>query len=80
LAVYFSPPLQLQIAQFSKPNTTTFSRSRRPSTILQMIITQLDLPEIPIMICTNSFSLYECLMKFGITQEKRLIIDIMALR
>jgi hypothetical protein len=31
LAVYFSPPLQLQIAQFSKPNTTTFSRSRRPS-------------------------------------------------
>jgi hypothetical protein len=38
LAVYFSPPLQLQIAQFSKPNTTTFSRSRRPSILLSKIV------------------------------------------
>jgi hypothetical protein len=45
-----------------------------------MITTQLDLPEIPIIICTNSFSLYECLVKLGTTQEKRLIIDIIALR
>jgi hypothetical protein len=49
-------------------------------TTLQMIITQLDLPKIPIMICTNSFSLYECLVKLGTTQKKRLMIDIMALR
>jgi hypothetical protein len=49
-------------------------------TTLQMITTQLDLPEILIMICTNSFLLYECLVKLGTTQEKRLIIDIMALR
>jgi hypothetical protein len=49
-------------------------------TILQMIITQFDLLEIPIMIYTNSFLLYECLIKLGITQEKRLMIDIMALR
>jgi hypothetical protein len=46
----------------------------------QIIITQLDLPEIPMMIYTNSFLLYECLMKLGTTQEKRLMIDIMALR
>jgi hypothetical protein len=44
-----------------------------------MIITQFDMPEIPIIICTNSFLLYECLIKLGTTQEKRLIIDIMAL-
>jgi hypothetical protein len=47
---------------------------------LQIIITQLNLPEIPIMICTDLFSLYECLVKLGTTQEKRLMIDIMALR
>jgi hypothetical protein len=50
------------------------------STTLQMITTQLDLAEIPMVICTDSFSLYECLVKLGTTQEKRLMIDIMALR
>jgi len=30
--------------------------------------------------CTNSFSLYEYLVKLGTTKEKRLMIDIMALR
>jgi hypothetical protein len=38
------------------------------------------LPEIPLIICTNSYSLYECIVKLGITQEKRLIIDIISLR
>jgi hypothetical protein len=50
------------------------------SIILQIIITQFDLPEILIIICINLFLLYECLVKLGTTQEKRLMIDIMALR
>jgi hypothetical protein len=33
----------------------------------------------PIVICINSFSLYECLVKLGTTYEKRLIIDIMTI-
>jgi hypothetical protein len=32
------------------------------------------------IICTDSYSLYECLVKLGTTREKRLMIDIMALR
>ncbi len=40
---------------------------------------QLDLPTIPIVVYTNSYSLYKYLVKLGITKEKRLIIDIMAL-
>jgi hypothetical protein len=35
---------------------------------------------IQIVICTDSYSLYECLVKLGTTKEKRLMIDIMALR
>jgi hypothetical protein len=35
---------------------------------------------ISIVVCTDSFSLYECLVKLGTTKEKRLMIDIMALR
>ena len=49
-------------------------------TTLEMITTQLSIPTIPIIVCTDSFSLYECLVKLGSTKEKRLIIDIMALR
>jgi len=30
--------------------------------------------------CTNLYSLYECLVKLGTTKEKHLIIDIMALQ
>jgi hypothetical protein len=47
---------------------------------LNMIITQLNQPEVLLVICINSYFLYECLVKLGITQEKRLIIDILALR
>ena len=35
---------------------------------------------LPLVLCTDSKSLYECLVKLGTTQEKRLMIDIMCLR
>ena len=35
---------------------------------------------LPMVICTDLRSLYDCLVKLGTTQEKRLIIDIMCLR
>jgi hypothetical protein len=47
---------------------------------LNLITKQLDLPIIPIIVCTDSYSLYECLVKLGTTKEKRLMIDIMAIR
>jgi len=50
------------------------------STTLKMVTDQLDLPTIPTIVCTDSYSLYECLVKLGTTKEKRLMIDIMALR
>ena len=50
------------------------------ATTLRMIISKLNLPDIPVLLCTDSYSLYECLVKLGTTKEKRLMIDIMALR
>ncbi|KAI1002366.1 hypothetical protein K3495_g5832 [Podosphaera aphanis] len=49
-------------------------------TTLDIITNQLEIQEIPSIICTDSFSLYECLVKLGTTKEKRLMIDIMAIR
>jgi len=49
-------------------------------TTLKMITGRLGLPSIPLVVCTDSYSLYECLVKLGTTNEKRLMIDIMALR
>jgi hypothetical protein len=45
-----------------------------------MIAKQLNLVLIPIIICTDSFLLYKCIVKLGIIKEKRLIIDIIAIR
>ena len=45
-----------------------------------MITERLNLPPIPLIACTDSYSLYECLVKLGTTSEKRLMIDIMAMR
>jgi hypothetical protein len=50
------------------------------SSTLKIITEQLELPAIPTIVCTDSFSLYKCLVKLGTTKEKRLIIDIMAIR
>jgi hypothetical protein len=50
------------------------------STTYAMICSQLGIDNFPVVACTDSFSLYECLVKLGTTKEKRLMIDIMALR
>ncbi|KAI1006735.1 hypothetical protein K3495_g1489 [Podosphaera aphanis] len=50
------------------------------NTTMEIIMNQLSLIAIPIIVCTDSFSLYQCLVKLGTTNEKRLMIDIMALR
>jgi hypothetical protein len=50
------------------------------NTIIRMINEQLGFLQTPIVVCTDSYSLYECLVKLGIIEEKRLMIDIIALR
>jgi len=36
--------------------------------------------DVPLLLCTDSRSLYHCLVKLGTTQEKRLMIDVLCLR
>ena len=49
------------------------------SSTLKIITKQLQLLTILIIICTDLYSLYKCLVKLRTTKEKRLIIDIIAL-
>ncbi|KAF1971738.1 hypothetical protein BU23DRAFT_581269 [Bimuria novae-zelandiae CBS 107.79] len=46
----------------------------------RIIIERLSLPVVPLIICIDLYSLYECLVKLRTTKEKRLIINIIALR
>lgn len=50
------------------------------STAVMSILSKLGIPATQMIVCTASFSLYECLVKLGTTKEKRLMIDIMSLR
>lgn len=50
------------------------------SMTLTIITNQLHIKKILVIFCTESFSLYECMIKLGTTKEKRLMIDIMAIR
>jgi hypothetical protein len=49
------------------------------NTMIKMIMDQLGFSHPAITVCTDSYSLYKCLVKLGITKEKCLMIDIMAL-
>ena len=44
---------------------------------LKIIIDQLKLSAIPIIVCTDLYSLYKCLVKLSTIKEKCLIINIM---
>jgi hypothetical protein len=46
---------------------------------LKIIIDQLKLPIISIIVYTDLYSLYKCLVKLSTTKEKYLIINIIAL-
>jgi hypothetical protein len=49
------------------------------NTTIKMITEQLRFSQTLIVVCTDLYLLYECLVKLGSTQKKRLIIDIIAL-
>ena len=48
--------------------------------IIKSILDKILQVNLPLVLCTDSKSLYDCLVRLGTTQEKRLIIDLMCLR
>ena len=48
-------------------------------TTLKIITDNIELLAILIIISTDSYLLYKCLVRLGTTKEKRLMIDIMAI-
>jgi hypothetical protein len=49
------------------------------STTLQQVVRTLSIPQILVIVCSDSKLLYDCLVKLGTTNEKRLMINIMLL-
>jgi hypothetical protein len=49
-------------------------------TTIIKIAARFDVFIVPIVICTDFFSFYECLVKLGTIKEKRFMIDIMVIR
>ena len=49
------------------------------STIINIITNKLGIPRLFIIVYTDSLSFYKCIVKLGITKEKRLIINIIAI-
>ncbi|KAK6585154.1 hypothetical protein PZA11_001881 [Diplocarpon coronariae] len=47
---------------------------------IDMVIAKLSLPCLPTVIYIDSLSLYKCIIKLGTIKEKRLIINIIAIR
>jgi len=47
--------------------------------VIKLIVNKILNINLPLMICTDLKSLYDCLIRLGTTQEKRLIIDVMCL-
>ncbi|PVH68914.1 hypothetical protein DL98DRAFT_440137, partial [Cadophora sp. DSE1049] len=43
---------------------------------INMVTNKLGFIRLPIVVCTDSLSFYKCIVKLGITKEKRLIINI----
>ena len=50
------------------------------STVKGILLAIENHADMPLIICTDSYSLYDCMIKLGTTAEKRLMIDIMGLR
>jgi hypothetical protein len=48
--------------------------------LVKLIIDKVLRIDLLLVLCTDFKSLYKCLVKLGITQEKRLMIDVMCLR
>jgi hypothetical protein len=48
--------------------------------VLQDTTSKIISKAIPLILCTDLYSLYDCITKLGTTTEKRLIIDIIGLR